>query len=138
MNSRIRIWIGLLAVTAILAQHGHSLAGEYFVDRGHPQCSDENAGTEALPWKTINKAVSVAQAGDTVWIKAGVYREGIQRFANRGEYYASRIRFITLAAYKNDRVVIDGTVVISESEWQRVEGTKNLFFISLPEDSNQV
>lgn len=35
--------------------------------------SDSNAGTEALPWKTIQKAADTMVAGDTVLIKEGVY-----------------------------------------------------------------
>jgi hypothetical protein len=49
----------------------------YYVDRLHPQASDGNPGTEALPWKTIQHAANVAQAGDTVYVKAGTYLERV-------------------------------------------------------------
>ena len=48
-------------------------AAIYYVDQNHPQASDENPGTEELPWKTITKACQTAQAGDTVLVRAGNY-----------------------------------------------------------------
>lgn len=38
---------------------------------------DTNAGTETAPWRTIQKAVTMAQPGDTVLVHAGVYLERI-------------------------------------------------------------
>ena len=113
-------------------------AAEYYVDATHAQAADENAGRETSPWKTISRAVQVARAGDTVWIKAGKYREGVRYFAHSGEYYASELRFITLAAYRNDAVIIDGSRKVDPGEWKLKEGAKNVFWIALPEDPNQV
>jgi hypothetical protein len=54
-----------------------------YVDGTNPQASDQNAGTEVLPFKTINKGVQVAvnnnrnNVGTRVLIKAGKYRESI-------------------------------------------------------------
>ena len=42
-----------------------------------PPGSDSNPGTEAQPWKTIQKAANALIAGDTVYIKAGTYREQV-------------------------------------------------------------
>lgn len=36
---------------------------------------DSNPGTEANPWLTITKAISVANEGDTVYVKSGKYQE---------------------------------------------------------------
>ena len=47
----------------------------YYVDQNHPQASDENPGTEELPWKTLKKACNTVQAGDTVIVKAGRYSD---------------------------------------------------------------
>jgi hypothetical protein len=49
----------------------------YYVDQSHPQASDENPGTESLPWQTIQKAADLVWAGDTVIVKSGVYMERI-------------------------------------------------------------
>lgn len=51
-------------------------AAIYYVDQNHPKASDENPGTEDLPWKTINKAAQTLEAGDTVLIKQGEYHAG--------------------------------------------------------------
>jgi len=51
-------------------------AATYYVDQSHPQASDNNTGTEALAWKTINHAAVVLQAGDTVLVKEGTYNVG--------------------------------------------------------------
>jgi parallel beta-helix repeat protein len=52
-----------------------SQAATYYVDGSSHVARDTNPGTEALPFKTINKATSLVNAGDTVFIKAGIYRE---------------------------------------------------------------
>ena len=38
-----------------------------------PTGSDANAGTAALPWKTLQKAASTLKAGDTVLVNNGTY-----------------------------------------------------------------
>jgi hypothetical protein len=43
-----------------------------------PDASDANPGTQEQPWKTLAQAANTAQAGDTVWIKAGIYQETLQ------------------------------------------------------------
>lgn len=47
----------------------------YFVDANNPIAADSNAGSEASPFKTINKAAQVVQAGERVYVKKGIYRE---------------------------------------------------------------
>ncbi len=48
----------------------------YCVDQSHARASDENSGTEALPWKTINHAARILRAGDTALVKEGIYNVG--------------------------------------------------------------
>ena len=47
----------------------------YFVDQNNPNASDENLGTEELPWKTLKKACNTVVAGDAVIVKAGRYSD---------------------------------------------------------------
>ena len=69
---QIRLWatvaFGLLGLIATSAS-----ATTYYVDTNNGTASDSNSGAEASPWKTIGKANSTLQAGDTVLIKAGNY-----------------------------------------------------------------
>jgi hypothetical protein len=50
--------------------------------------SDSNPGTLSQPWRTIGKANSTLQAGDTVYIRAGTYNESISLMlsGNAGNY----------------------------------------------------
>jgi len=48
-------------------------AAIYYVDQNHPQASDENPGTEELPWKTLIHGCAQLKAGDTLLVKDGVY-----------------------------------------------------------------
>ncbi len=49
----------------------------FVVHGGHAKASDQNAGSEAEPLKTIQSAAQQAQPGDTVLVHAGVYRERV-------------------------------------------------------------
>jgi hypothetical protein len=64
-----------------------------------PQCyvspigSDTNSGSSSAPWRTINKAASVASAGTTVHVAPGVYKEKIAM--SRSGTASNRIRFVS-------------------------------------------
>ena len=85
MNRRSRVtsccspmWIGLAVVLLhSLGPHAALQAATYYVDANSPVADDGNPGTETQPWRTIGKAASRVQAGDTVLIKEGVYRETV-------------------------------------------------------------
>lgn len=49
----------------------------FYVAKGASNANDSNAGTEAAPWRTLAKATSMAQPGDTILVKAGVYSESL-------------------------------------------------------------
>jgi hypothetical protein len=69
--------------------------------------NDNNPGTDALPFRTIQKAVSLLQAGDTVYIKAGTYTETISIYGP-GSPSGTASNYITVRNYGNDEVIIDG------------------------------
>jgi len=50
----------------------------YYVDVNNSNASDDNDGSAEKPFKTINKAASVAEPGDRILIKEGVYYETIR------------------------------------------------------------
>ncbi|MFW5749268.1 MAG: right-handed parallel beta-helix repeat-containing protein [Halanaerobium sp.] len=77
--------------------------------------SDFNRGTKESPFLTINKAAEVAQAGDTVIVHEGTYREWVKP-QNRG---ISDKRRITYKAAEGEEVVIKGSERIED--WEKVE-----------------
>src|SRR5947209_2153186 len=90
-------------VTILLAVPRPCAAATYCVDQRMPGASDANAGTEQAPWKTIVHAAEVAQPGDTVLIRTGVYREAV--VAKRSGSADRPIRFQADAA---STVVVTG------------------------------
>ncbi len=74
---------------------------EYFVS---PAGDDAADGSAAHPWRTIGRAASVAQAGDTVTVREGIYREWVKP-ANPGRDGAP----VTYRAAEGERVVVTGT-----------------------------
>ena len=80
---------------------GASRAAEFFVS---PAGNDSNAGTLAEPWKTVGKGTATASAGDTVYVRAGVYPERIT--LSRSGMASSRI---TLRNYPGEVPILDGT-----------------------------
>ncbi|ANU53789.1 DUF1565 domain-containing protein [Acutalibacter muris] len=51
-------------------------------------------GTRAKPFKTINQAAAIAEAGDTVVVGPGVYREWVDP-QNGGTSDGCRVRYIS-------------------------------------------
>ena len=90
---------------AIERLEGRVLLSTYFVSTAG---SDLGAGTLAAPFRTIQRAASVAQPGDTVLIRGGVYRETVVP-AHSGTQNAP----ITFAAYKGEDVIVSGADPIS-------------------------
>jgi len=86
--------------------------------------SDLAKGTKEEPFLTINKAASVAQAGDTVTVHQGEYREWVKP-VNTG---LSNTRRITYQAAEGEKVVIKGSERIQE--WELHEG--NIWKVVLP------
>jgi hypothetical protein len=64
---------------------------------------DSNPGTLNLPWKTIGKAARSLVAGDTVYIREGVYNETIQ-FTTSG----TLLNPIQIFAFPGENPIIDG------------------------------
>jgi parallel beta-helix repeat protein len=73
---------------------------------------DSNPGTESEPWRTIQKAAGTAAAGDTVFIKSGVYEERVvmQNSGSSGNY-------IVFTAFQEDTVTIDGSNITLPAGW---------------------
>ena len=72
-----------------------------------PSGSNTNPGTQALPWKTLQYAVSQLVAGDTLYAMTGTYAETVS--INASGTSASPI---TVTAYPGQSPVIDGSTVV--------------------------
>ena len=73
-----------------------------------PTGSDTGAGTQAAPFKTVQKAADTAKAGDTVYITSGTYNERVT-FAGSGTAAAR----LTFRGYGTDRPVIQQGIAVS-------------------------
>ena len=73
----------------------------YYVD---PSGDDDHPGSLAYPWRTIQKAADTLSAGDTVYIRAGVYQEQVipQNSGSAGQP-------ITYTAYPGETAMLDGS-----------------------------
>lgn len=87
--------------------------------------SDANPGTEALPWRTVQKACNATPPGSTVAISAGTYNEKVVVRVSGDEVFG----FITFRPYGDGPVVIDGSgreganiVLIENRSFLRFEG----------------
>lgn len=78
--------------------------------------SDSNAGSLAKPFRTIQRAASIAQPGDTVLVRGGTYRETVRPTRSGGSSSP-----ITFKAYGNETVTVSGADVVSG--WSKYAGS---------------
>jgi hypothetical protein len=77
----------------------------YYVDPSHPAATDEPAwGYAAVPLATLARACAIAQAGETIILRGGVYRETL----------APRNTGVTIRAMKGEQVIISGADLIED------------------------
>lgn len=89
----------------------------YYVDQKNADSDDNGEGTAEKPFKTINKAASVAKACEKVLICRGVYRETISpvNFGN------SNNEMIFFENFNGEEVIVKGSVILS-STWGKSDG----------------
>ena len=75
-------------------------ADNYFVS---PNGNDSNSGTIQKPFKTINKALTVLNSGDTLY-----FREGIYPYGNKITISGEKDKPITFEPYQNEKVIFQG------------------------------
>jgi len=69
-----------------------------------PNGSDSNDGSFQNPFRTVQKAANIMQAGDVTYIREGFYSENMITFAHTG----TNDNWITLKAYPGETPIIDG------------------------------
>jgi len=105
----VRAWGPRVALVAALAGGFGLLRGNAATYYVATNGADANPGTNlAAPFLTIQQASAKMAAGDTCFIRAGVYHETLTP-ANSGASNAP----ITYAAYSNDVVTLDGADVVA-------------------------
>ena len=76
--------------------------------------SDSNPGTLSRPWRTIQHAANTVTAGDTVYVRNGVYNE-VVTMKSSGSASAG---FITFSSYPGELATLDGTgLPIPNGQW---------------------
>jgi hypothetical protein len=96
----------MAVVLLALAANQAALAATYCVATNG---DDSGAGTEAQPWKSLQKAAASLQPGDTVRIKAGDYFVGPTWRVNHA---GTADRPITYRAYGDGEVRITSASVL--------------------------
>jgi hypothetical protein len=66
---------------------------------------DDNPGSLSEPWRTVQKAASTVGAGDTVYVRGGVYTETVT-ITTSGSAYRG---YITFQNYPGETPILDGT-----------------------------
>lgn len=99
----------LILMAAFVAIASAATATEWFVA---PNGDAENAGSVESPWN-LASAVSgnkPVRAGDTIWLRAGVYRNPRSEFVVRCAGKPDKP--IVIRNYRRERATIDGAVVL--------------------------
>jgi len=89
-------------------------AATYYVAKNG---SDSNPGTEAKPWRSIDKAADTMEAGDTVYVMAGSY----SGFALTTSGTANNM--VNYLAYPEDTPVINGEIWFDKgASYNKIDG----------------
>ena len=112
----------VIAVIWALAPLPGELSARTIVVNGlHALASDKNYGSEAEPLKTISSAAQLAQPGDLVLVRAGIYRERVA--PARG---GTETQPIIYMAAPGEQVVIKGSDVWQPA-WERISDQSPLY-----------
>ncbi len=102
-NSKKNILAGICAgivVLGLINPFQARAANYYYVSLSG---NDSNPGTQAQPFRTIQKGLNTLIAGDTLYIRAGTYTEKIVINVS-----GSSSAYITISAYPGETAIIDG------------------------------
>jgi len=74
--------------------------------------SNSNLGTIASPWKTLNTAIAKLVAGDTLYVRGGIYVETISIWVS-----GTAALPINILAYPGELPIIDGQNTLPSAMW---------------------
>ena len=115
---------GLLVMMLVLATS--AFATDYYVATDG---DDDDPGTLAEPFATIQHAADVMSAGDTCYIRAGTYHEEVAW--TTGSLDGTSGNPVTFTNYQDEEVILDGTESITGT-WTQHSG--NIYKISFATD----
>jgi hypothetical protein len=69
-----------------------------------PRGSDTNSGRQNSPWRTVQKSLERLKPGQTLYLRAGMYREGLD-IRNGG----AAQRPIAISGFPGEKAILDGT-----------------------------
>jgi uncharacterized protein DUF1565 len=88
--------------------------------------NDSNPGTISAPWRTIQHAANRVAAGDTVYVRAGVYNEVVSILLSG----SASLGYITFSSYPRELATIDGTgLAIPGGQWGLVTSQNQSYII---------
>jgi len=108
MNKKLTVSVGIaatliIAAAAVMVPLNAGVGTSFYVSLTG---SDSNNGTLAYPFLTIQKALTIAKNGDTVFIKAGTYTPASGLIIQNKNISTA---WLTIRNYNNDKVIINGT-----------------------------
>ena len=128
-DMRLKKWNSRVFAFSLALAAVQSFGAVYYVATDG---SDNNAGTKAKPFASLNKANKVVHAGDTVWVRGGIYDLHDTVFFERyrmtaaivltasGESDDNRIHYL---AYPGERPIFDGANLPVAAGVEHSDGT---------------
>lgn len=109
IRRRLFLLLATFSVGFFVVSSAHAATYYVSVNGG----SDSNPGTEAAPFKTLVKASKTMSGGDTVYIRAGIYNEGMtHNFGNNGLFVfkngTSKSNMTRFLAYPGEEALAKG------------------------------
>jgi len=114
MRARLHRVYGLLAALLALIATGYQpCANDWFVS---PDGKSTNEGTIANPWDLASAILpgKSVKPDDTIWLRAGTYRNARSEFAIRLSGEPNQP--VTIRSYRAERVTIDGAVNVDAND----------------------
>lgn len=92
----------MVALLLLLAPNSIFAATYYVATDG----KDTNSGSDLLPFQTIKRGLSAVSAGDTLYIRGGIYREGINSNSQTIPTGSSWTNAPVISGYSGEMVVL--------------------------------
>jgi len=101
----------LFLLVALAAVPQRAFASTYYVSTSG---RDSNAGTISSPWRTVQHSANSVAAGDTVYVRAGVYNETVA-IPSSGSAAGG---YVTYSSYPGELAKIDGKgLPVPNGQW---------------------